>query len=695
MSEYSIEDIRNIALIGHGDSGKTTLAEASLFSAKESNRFGSVDEGTTISDYNQDEIDRKISISASLMHCNWNNQKINMVDTPGYMDFTGEVLSALHAVESAVVVIHAVSGIEVGTEIVWDYCEKKKLPRIVVINKLDKEHADFQNILDTVQSELSKNAVPMQFPVNQGLAFKSIIDLLTMKMYTYSSDKSCKFTKEDIPADHQAKADEMRNFLKENVAESDDDLLEKYLEEGDISEEEFRNGLKKAMTNGSITPVLCTNAEQGMGVSLFMDFISEYASSPLDMGTRSAKKGAKEEDAEIEYNPGGPAAFQVFKTISEQHVGELSFFKVVSGVAKSGMELQNINRNTTERMGTVYSMNGNIRKEVAHISAGDIGAVVKLKSTNTSDTLCEKSKPIKFGDIEFPSPVIRTAISPKSKGDEEKLSSGLTNLHGEDPSFIVEFDPELQQTILSGLGEMHLDIIVKRLKQKMGVDVDLSQPKIPYREAIRGSAKAQGKYKKQSGGRGQYGDSFIEISPTPRGEGFNFINNIVGGSIPGKYIPAVEKGIVEQMHKGALAGYPVVDVAVSLFDGSFHTVDSSDMAFKISGSMAFKKAFLEAKPRLLEPIYQIEVRVPEEFMGDVMGDLSGRRGKIQGMEAEGRFQVIKALVPLAELYKYSTTLRSLTGGRGIHKRKFESYEEVPNEIAEKIIEDAKKEKENE
>ncbi|MFC1733873.1 elongation factor G, partial [candidate division KSB1 bacterium] len=375
--------------------------------------------------------------------------------------------------------------------------------------------------------------------------------------------------------------------------------------------------------------------------------------------------------------------------------GELSFFKVVSGMAKPGMELQNINRNSSERLGTIYSMNGNTRKEVAHISAGDIGAVVKLKGTHTGDTLSVKSFPVAFDEIEFPSPVIRVAIAPKSKGDEERLSTGLSHLHEEDPSFSVSFDPELQQTILSGLGELHLDIIVKRLKQKMGVDVDLKDPKIPYRETVKKSSKAQGKYKKQSGGRGQYGDTWLELSPLGKGEGFIFEDNIVGGSIPNKYIPAVEKGIVEAMAEGVIAGYPVVDLKARLYDGSYHNVDSSDMAFKIAGSMAFKKAVTDANPVLLEPIFEVEVKIPEEFMGDVMGDLSGRRGKILGMEAEGHFQLIKARVPLAELYKYSTSLRSLTGGRGVHRRKMVGYEEVPRDIAEKIIEEAKKRKEQE
>ncbi|MFC1555560.1 elongation factor G, partial [candidate division KSB1 bacterium] len=637
MAEHKTEDIRNIAFIGHGDSGKTTITEAILFSANASKRFGTVEEGTTVSDYNQDEIDRQISIGTSLMNCNWNNRKINALDTPGYMDFTGEVLSALHAVEMAGIAVHAVSGIEVGTEIVWNYCEESNLPRFVIINKMDKEHADFQNVIDSIKTNMSNKVVPVQFPVQEGPTFDSIVDVISMKLYKYKTDRSCGFTKEDIPADLLSKAEDMRNELKEFIAEGDDELLEKYLEEGDITDDEFYGGIKSAIFSNALFPVFCMNALQGAGVNLLLDFVSEYGPNPHDFSPVKAKDGDK--DVELAIDPGGKAALQIFKTISEQHVGELSFFKVYSGSVNSGMELMNVNRSVSERLGTIYSMIGNTRNEVAHVEAGDIGAVVKLKGSHTGDSLCEKVAQVTFSEINFPSPVIRVAVAPKSKGDEDKLSTGLSSLHEEDPSFSVKYDPELSQTIFSGLGEMHIDIIIKRLKQKMNVEVELLDPKIPYRETIKSSSKAQGKYKKQSGGRGQYGDAWLEISPQPRGEGFVFEDNIVGGSIPGKYVPAVEKGIVEQMVKGIVAGYKVVDIKASCYDGSFHAVDSSDMAFKIAGSMAFKRAVMDAKPVLLEPIYEVEVKVPEEFMGDVMGDLSGRRGKIQGMDAEGRFQV--------------------------------------------------------
>jgi len=693
VAEYKMENIRNVALIGHGDSGKTTLTESLLYIAKATNRFGAIDEGTTTSDYNQDEIERRISISSSLMHCFWNNAKINIIDTPGYMDFTGEVISVLHAIELGVLVVHAVSGIEVGTEIVWGYCEKKKLPRIIVVNKIDKEHADFQKIIDSVRNQFSKNIIPVQFPVNEGPTFDSIVDLISMKMYKFSNDWTGSYTKKEIPDNVKDKAEKMRNVLKEAVAESDDDLLEKYLEEGDISDEEFLHGLRKAIASNILFPVLCMNASQAIGSKLMLDFISDQCPNPSDLGPKTVIDKKTDKEVERMYSEDDPVSLQIFKTISEQHVGELSFFKVISGKVNTGLELLNINRDSVERMGTVYCMNGNTRKEVAHIGPGDIGAVVKLKSTHTGDTLCAKKNPVQFEEIAFPSPVIRIAVVPKSKGDEEKISGGLQSLHEEDPSFTVNVDPELKQIILSGQGELHLDIIVKRLKQKMGVDVEIEDPKIPYRETIKGTASAQGKYKKQSGGRGQYGDTWIEVSPQQQGEGFQFENNIVGGVIPSKYIPAVEKGIVEKMKEGVLAGYPIVDLKVSLYDGSFHNVDSSDMAFKIAGSLGFKKAFTEARPMLLEPVYEVEVKVPEEFMGDVMGDLSSRRGRILGMDAEGSFQLIRANVPLAELYKYSTVLRSLTGGRGMHRRKFIGYEEVPSDVSAKIIKEVQKEKE--
>lgn len=687
MLEYRTEDIRNIALIGHGDAGKTTLSEGILFAAKETKRFGSVTEGTTVSDYNTDEIERKISISASLLHCFWKNKKINILDTPGYMDFTGEVISSLQAVEIGAIVVNTVSGIEVGTEIVWRYCEKRSLPRIFIINKLNKEHSNFQKVADAITKQFSNKAIPVQIPVNEGVNFDSIVDILTMKVIKGVSDKSGAVTIEPLPDNLKNKIEDLHLKLKENVAESDDILLEKYLEEGDISEEELKNTFKKAIADRKIFPILVTSAELNYGVNSLLDFITEYCPSPKELGKVTVKKPRSEEKIQLEYEANGYPVLQIFKTVSEQHVGELAYFKCISGTVKPGMDLLNTNCDQIERIGQIFSLNGNTRKETAHIIAGDIGAVVKLKNSHTSDTLCAREHPVMLEPIEFPSPVISIAVVPKAKGDEEKISGGLQMLHEEDPSFVIKIDNELQQIIVSGQGELHLDIVIKRLKQKSGVEVIKEDPKIPYRETIKGKSKAQGRYKKQSGGRGQFGDAWIEIEPLEKGKGFEFVNSIFGGSIPAKYIPAVEKGIADTCAEGVLAGYPIIDLQVTLIDGSYHTVDSSELAFKIAGSLGFKKAFTEASPILLEPIYDVEVTIPEEFMGDVMGDLSSRRGKIQGMESEGNFQRIKARVPLAELNKYSTVLRSITSGRGLHLRKFYSYEEVPYEIAQKIVQE--------
>ena len=689
------EKIRNVTLVSHGGVGKTTLAEALAFTAGVTNRLGRVEDGSTLSDYHPDEIERKISITTSLLAFNWHGHKINLLDTPGYSDFLGEVKGALRVADLAAVLVHAVNGIEVGTEQVWQFAEEYGLPKVILLNRLDNEHAAFDKILENLRKNYGNGVVPVHLPVNPGENFNSFIDLISMKLVTYQKDGSGKEERADIPAEWQDRAQEAREKLIEAAAESNDEILEKYFEAGELTPEEFQQGLREGILQGTVLPVLCVGGYDNIGSKEFLDFVVKFGPSPVDRGSVEGKDPASGEKKVRKPDPAEPLAALVFKTESEPHVGEFSFFRIYSGTMKTGDEVFNPNRNATEKIGQIFAINGHHRKDVGIMAAGDIGAVVKLKNTHTGDTLCDKKDPILLEDIRFPEPVIRVAIVPKSKGDEEKISSGLAALHEEDPTFVVEYDPELKQTIIQGQGEMHLDIVVKRLKDKFGVDVDLAEPKIPYRETIKGKAQVQGKYKRQSGGRGQYGDVWIKLEPKGRGEGYEFVDAIVGGVVPSKYIPAVDKGIQETMAEGVLAGYPVVDVKVTLYDGSYHSVDSSDLAFKIAASMAFKKAFVEAKPVLLEPIYDVEVRVPEEFLGDVMGDLSSRRGKIMGIEAEGNFQVIRAKVPLAELYKYSTTLRSLTQGRGIHRRKFSHYEEVPPDIAEKIIEKAKAEKEAE
>ena len=695
MKDYSMGKLRNVGLISHGGVGKTSLAEAMLFNAGETNRLGKVEDGTTVSDCHDDEIERKISINTSLLHYEWKHHKVNLLDTPGYSDFLGEVRGALRVVETGVVLINAVSGVEVGTEQVWEFAEEEDASRIFFINRMDKENASFEKTVDMLKDRFGMKVVPVQFPVKEGDGFHSFVDLIHKKLVTCTTDGSGKATESAIPADLKDKADELHEKLVEAIAESDDEILEKYFEEGKISAEDFKTGLLKGIKEKNIFPVLVGAALHNIGVKELMDFIVNFAPSPAEFPEVVGQDIKSGEEIVRKASPDAPMASLVFKIISELHVGEFSCFRVFSGVMRVGDEVLNPNQNSTEKIGQIYILNGKNRKEVSQVSAGDMASVVKLKNTHAGNTLCDKKEPILLKGIKFPEPVIRVAVEPKSKGDEEKIGVGLQTIHEEDPTFISRFDPELRQTIIQGQGELHLAIVVRRLKDKFGVEVDLAEPKIPYRETIKGKAEVQSKYKRQSGGRGQYGDVWIRLESRNRGEGYEFVDAIVGGVVPGKYIPAVDKGIQEAMTEGVLAGYPVVDVKATLYDGSYHSVDSSDMAFKIAGSMAFKKAFLEAKPILLEPIYDVEVKVPEEYLGDVMGDLSSRRGKIQGIDAEGPFQIIRAKVPLAELYRYSTSLRSMTQGRGIHRRKFSHYEEVPRDIAEKIIAAAKQEKENE
>ncbi len=688
MKIFQTDHIRNVGLGGHGSSGKTILFEALLFNLKEINRIGSVENGTTTSDYNPDEIERQVSISSSLGHGVWKDHKINIIDTPGYSDFFGEVVGAMRVVDTMFIVVSAASGVEVGTEQVWAEAAKQGVPRFIIINKLDRENIDFDNIVQGLEESFGHQVVLAQFPVETGPNFDSIIDLFRMKMLKFAKDGSGNYTEEEIPAELQEKANELHLKLVEAVAESDDSLMEKYFEAGELTEDEFKAGFKKAVAADSVFPIFCTSATTNVGVKRLLDIIVNFVPAPNERGEVKTEDGKG-----IKVDPNGPTAALIFKTVSEQHMGELSFFKVFSGVLKTGQDVVNTRDGHPERIGQIFILNGKNKKSVDEVPAGDIGAVVKLKATHTGDTLCEKGANIKFPKIEFPEPIIRTAIKPKAKGDEEKISNGLHLLHEEDPTFIYYQDAELHQTIVSGQGELHLQIILKRLLQKFNVEVEEEEPKIPYRETIRKTATAQGKFKKQTGGRGQYGDCHLRLEPMERGSKFEFLDEIVGGVIPGKFILAVEKGVIETMEKGVLAGYPVVDVRVAVYDGSYHTVDSSEMAFKVAAAMAFKKAFMDANPVILEPIYNIEVRVPDEYMGDVMGDISSRRGRIIGMDRDGRFQVIKAQVPLAELYRYSTALRSLTQGRGIHKRSFSHYEEVPSDIAQKIIEASKKEQE--
>lgn len=688
MKEYGPESIRNIALIGHGGSGKTSLSEILLFTAGEINRIGNVLEGNTVSDYTSNEIEKQISISTSLMHIEWNNKKINILDTPGYSDFIGDVKSAMKVCDTAVMVLKAAEGVEVGSEVTGKFVNEFALPSAIIINKVDNEHATFFETYEQAKKRLTNGAAIVTFPQTEGIVFNTVIDVLKMKAYTYGEAGSRKINESEIPADLKSKAEEYRTQLIEKIAETNEELMNKYFEEGALSEADIETGLKTAILNRSITPVFATSAARAIGVNNFLDFAASYFPSPAERGGEEAIMVGTNNKVLVKPDPKGEPVLFIFKTISEQHVGELSLFKVYSGTVKAGMDLLNEANNKIERLSQLSVLNGRNRKEILQVLAGDFGAVVKLKDTHTNNTLATKNLSVIIKPIEFPEAVIRSAILPKAKGDEDKIASGLHSLHEEDPSFFVTFDPEISQTIISGQGELQLSLATKRLKERYKVDVDLVEPKIPYRETIKGRVDdVEYKHKKQSGGRGQYGHVHFKMEPLPRGTGFEFVDAIVGGVVPGRFIPAVEKGIVEIMIKGVISGNKVVDVKVTLHFGSYHDVDSDEMSFKLAAIQCFKKGFMECKPCLLEPIYEIEVIVPDEYMGDVMGDISSRRGKILGMDSDGHFQIIKANVPLAELYKYSSQLRSLTQGRGVHRRKFSHYEEVPKDVEQKVIDE--------
>ncbi|GMU85506.1 MAG: elongation factor G [Ignavibacteriales bacterium] len=691
MKEYLPESMRNLCFIGHGSSGKTTLAEVCLYTAGETTRIGTIAEGNTQSDYTSNEIEKQFSISLSLLHFDWKNCKINWIDTPGYTDFIGEVKCAMKVADTAVMVLKAFEGVEVGSEITGHFVNEFKMPSAIVINKCDNEKSRFDEVVTMAKERLTNGAMVVTFPVNPGPEFDTVVDVISMKAYTYGPAGSKKVTVSEIPADLKAKADEYRTLLIEKVAELNEEFMNEYFETGSLSDEDLKTGITESLLKRSFTPVFATSSANVAGINNFLDFIEAYFPNPLQMPAVTGKLKDKEELVEIKPDPKAEPVIFVFKTLAEQHVGELSLFRVFSGEVHPGMDMVNEANGKIERLNQLSILNGRNRRDVHSLVAGDMGAVVKLKDTHTNNTLASKNLPVILDEIVFPEPIIRGAIQPKAKGDEDKIATGLHTLSEEDPSFSVKYDPEIAQTIISGQGELQLSLAVKRLKERYKVEVDLIEPRIPYREAIKGKClSAEYKHKKQSGGRGQYGHVFLKLEPQPRGAGFQFEDAIVGGVVPGRFIPAVEKGVQDSLIKGVLAGYPIVDVKCTLFDGSYHDVDSDEMSFKIAASMGFKKAFMESKPVLLEPIYDVAVTVPEEFMGDVMGDMSSRRGKILGMDADGHFQKIKAQVPLSELYKYSSALRSLTQGRGSHTRKFSHYEEVPKEVEHQIVEEYKK-----
>ncbi len=690
MKVYDTKAIRNIALVGHGASGKTTLSEAILYNTGVIKRMGRIEDGNTKSDYIEDEISRQISISNSLLQTEWQDCKLNVVDTPGYADFVGEVISGIKAIDTAVICVDAIAGLEVGTETAWELCDKYDKPRMIVVTRSGKEHSKASEIMKSIRERFGIKALPVQIPGNPGVGFNRIIDIISMKEYTYKIDGNGKGSASDISGDFASSADEFHEKLIEAAAESDDSLMEKFFESG-LSQGEISQGVKQAILNKSLIPVLFTDAFSNVSVDLLMKIIIESTPSPADMPSVTAKKSGS--DIELTCSNDSPLAIMVFKTIIEQHIGELSVFRVVSGSYKAGDELYNVTHSAVEKSTLIHTLVGKDRGELASVSAGDLGAFVKMKNTKTGDTLCSKQLQVELPPLEFPEPVMDVAVYPNTKGDEDKVSQGLIKINEVDPSFNVHTDSELKQIILEGQGGLQIDVITDIFKRKYGIDIKIKQPKIPYRETITGKSDEKYRYKKQSGGRGQYGEVYFRLEPLNRGEGFEFVNKIKGGVIPSRFIPAVEKGIAEAMLRGPLSKSKVTDFKITLYYGSFHTVDSSELAFKMAAIMCFKDCFLKAKPILLEPIYNIEVKVPDTYTGDVMGDLSSRRGKIMGMEPSGVFQIVKAQIPLAELYMYSTHLRSLTHGRGAYSRSFAYSEIVPPDISQKIIETTKEEKE--
>ncbi len=694
MKEYKIENIRNIGIVAHGGAGKTSLAETLLFDSKAIDKLGKTLDGSTVMDYDPDEIERKITLISSVAFCEWKNHKINIIDTPGYQNFIADTQGCMRVMDGAVVIVSAISGVKLETEKVWGWSDELCIPKIVFVNKMDQERASYVRAFDDIKKMFKQRPVKLTLPIGEETSFMGVVDLLSMKALKFSSNSNGEYRIEDIPEDLKKKSEEHRIELMEAVAESDDTLIEKYLNEGSISEEELRNGLKRAVLKGAVVPVICGSALKNISVQPLLDAVVEFFPSPKDKPVVKGKMPGNNEDITRESSDNAPFSALVFKTLVDTYAGKLTIFRVYSGMLNSDSTVLNPNRDVKERAGHIFFLTGKKQAAVARVSAGDIAGVAKLKATITGDTLCSEKEPIVLDPIKFPNPVISLAIEPKTKADDEKVSMALSRMAEEDPTLRISRDPQTKELILSGMGQVHLEVVVGRLKRKFGVEVEMKTPRVPYKETIKGSAKVQGKYKRQSGGRGQYGDCWLEIEHLPRGKGFLFVDKVVGGAIPKNYIPAVEKGVIEAMEEGIVAGYPVTDVKVTLYDGSYHDVDSSEMAFKIAGSMAFKKGMQEAKPILLEPIMNIEVIVPDENMGDVIGDLNSRRGKITGVVPQSRSQAIKAHVPMAEVLRYAMDLRSMTGGRGVFTMDFYSYEEVPGHLSEKIIQEAKARKED-
>lgn len=685
MAKYDTSKLRNVGIVAHGGAGKTSLTEAILFNAGMIDRLGRVDDGTSTMDFEPEEIKRKISVTSALHHCEWSGHSMHIADTPGYGDFIADTHSCLRVLGGAVVIISAISGVKVQTEEIWEWANETEIPRIAFVNKMDRERANFYRAIGDMEKALKARAVAVQLPLGAEENFEGVIDLIKMKAFRYQKDASGNFSEVEIPAEYLDEAKDLREKLVETVAEAYDALTEKFLETGELSEEEILDGLRVGTLRYTFTPVFCGSALANIGVKQLLDYICVCLPSPLDRGRVVGTDPKTKELIERAPDESEPFSALVFKTTSDPYTGKITVFRVYSGVLNSDSTVYNTNRDSVERIGQIYELEGKKQKPVKQAVAGDIVAVAKLKETVTGDTLCDQDKPIIYEPATNMEPVISYAILPKSKNDEDKIHGSLQRLMEEDPTLKLRRDDQTKELIISGMGQVHLEVTIEKLRRKFSVEVELKTPKVPYLETIRANVKVQGKYKKQSGGRGQYGDCWVEFSPLDRGCGFQFEDKIVGGVIPRQYIPAVEKGIQEASLEGCLAGYPVVDFKATLYDGSFHTVDSSEMAFKIAGSMAFKKGMEAAKPVLLEPILKLKVTVPEDCMGDIIGDLNSRRGKVVGVEPKANSQIIRAVVPMSEVLSYATDLRSMTSDRGMFTSEFSHYEEVPSHLAQKII----------
>jgi len=694
MRDYASTEIRNVAVVGHGASGKTTLVDALAFVSGSSKRHGSIKEGTALTDFSPEEIERKYSINLGCAYAEWMDTKINLLDAPGYADFLGDAISALGAADGALVVIGAAAGVEVGTETMFHHAVDRKDPVLFVVSMMDKEHASFDRTYESIKARLTTKVIPVEVPIGEGVNFRGVLNLFSKKAHLYKKGtKTGEYDETDIPADQKPVFDKYYQELIETIASTDDAMLERYLEGNEIGRDEAIAAMKEGMKKGELFPLFCVSAEQTFGTRALLTKIVELMPSAFEMEELHALTGAEgDKTVEIHAKDDAPFSALVFKTQSEPHVGDVSFFRIMSGLVVNGAEVFNATRNAVEKLGHLGISQGKDRTEVDKLHAGDIGCVAKLKNTHTNDTLSTKEHPVRLPAVALPEPVVQFAVHAANRNDEEKLQAGLHRLHDEDPTFEMHYNQETHETIVSGLGERHLEVSKAKLSRKFGVTAELTKPQIAYRETIKAKGEGQGRHKKQTGGRGQFGDCWVRFAPLPRGEGYVFVDEIVGGSIPGKFIPAVDRGIQEAAARGVLAGFPMVDFKVECFDGSYHSVDSNEMSFKMAGILAFKAVATKCKPVLLEPLDELEVATPGEYLGDVMGDISSRRGHILGSDSlpGNRGTLVRAVIPQAELHLYATDLSSKTHGHATFTRKFRGYEEVPAEQAQKIIAESSK-----